>query len=540
MRHWLLLLLVMILPSWPSLTNASEVPYAQAAQTLISETQEKGCARPDSTLAEVLCRQTLRLGVRTNYRLFSEAAGKEFKGFEVDLAKLLAKRLGVRTEFFGVSASDRIEKLLDRQIDVVLATMAHTVARDAIIHFIRPHYYSSPTTVVGPKGSNIRGWEDISGKSVCVPLGNFSNIVFSQHRVRLLIYDRPDRMIDALRLGACGMIAHDRSLLQSNVFGPNAPKDLSARFEEKLSFNDVPWGIGVRKESKDDLGALLSLIMADLHQSGELQRLAREHQLDIGFLSTKKQLLSQPSCLDKDRIAEKCLSTAAELSDAPTAIAPSVNLFENWLNTHTGLPLKFPMLVGQSAARLFVIGIIASLMLVVGSIIATIGFAFLFFYMLRSRLTVMRVLANIVVQFFQNSPIILLLVLGYLVITFITTYEPILAVLVAIIVIGLNNGANGGSAMKETAMVSEPDSTTIAIAKDAHVQLRAAVINAAKASPVAAFIGAPELLAVLTDITSFSGERITTYLILSVFYLLLVQTVVVVSGRLTDRLKQNA
>ena len=539
MRFWLLLTLFLMLHPWPSQTFASEVPYAQAAQTMISETRAKSCVRPESTLAEVLCRQTLRLGVRTNYRLFSEAAGKEFKGFEIDLANLIVKRLGVRAEFVGVTASDRIEKLLDRQIDVILATMAHTIARDAIIHFIRPHYYSSPTTIVGPKGANIRGWEDLSGKAVCVPLGNFSNIVFSQHRVRPLIYDRPDRMIDALRLGACGMIAHDRSLLQSNVFGVTAPKELSDRFEEKLSFNEVPWGIGVRKEAKDDLGAVLSLIMADLHQSGDLQKLAREHDLDIDFLSAKKVLLSQPTCLINHRIAEKCLGTPAELSDTPTAIAPYVNVFEKWLNTHTGLSLKFPMLVGQSAARLFVIGIIASLLIVVGSIMATIGFAFLFFHLLRSRLLAVRMVANIMVQFFQNSPIILLLVLGYLVITFVTAYEPILAVLVSILVIGLNNGANGGSAMNETGMVSEPESTVLMIAKNTSIQLRAAVINAAKASPVAAFIGAPELLAVLTDITSFSGERVTTYLILSIFYLVLVQTVMIVSLRLTDRLKRN-
>jgi ABC-type amino acid transport substrate-binding protein/ABC-type amino acid transport system permease subunit len=539
MKSWLSLLFVLIVPLWSTASKATEVPYARAAETIIAESRAKGCLLPDSTLAELLCRQTLRLGVRTNYRLFSEAAGKEFKGFEIDLANVIAKRLGVRAEFVGVTASDRIEKLLDRHVDVVLATMAHTVTRDAIIHFIRPHYYSSPTTVVGAKGANIRDWEDLSGKAVCVPLGNFSNIVFSANRVRLLIYDRPDRMIDALRLGACGMIAHDRSLLQPNVFGATAPKELSDRFEEKLSFNEVPWGIGVRKEAKDDLGAVLSLIMADLHQSGDLQKLAREHHLDIDFLSAKKVLLSQPTCLINHRIAEKCLGTPAELSDTPTAIAPSVNVFEKWLNTHTGLSLKFPMLVGQSAARLFVVGIIASLLIVVGSIMATIGFAFLFFQLLRSRLLVIRMVTNIMVQFFQNSPIILLLVLGYLVITFITTYEPILAVLVSILVIGLNNGANGGSAMNETGMVSEPESTVLMIAKNTSIQLRAAVINAAKASPVAAFIGAPELLAVLTDITSFSGERVTTYLILSIFYLVLVQTVVIVSLRLTDRLKRN-
>ncbi len=533
------LIAILLLTTFLSVSNASTDTFAQAAQQKIEEAKKAGCEKPNSSLAEILCRQTIRFGVRANYRLFGEFANKEFKGFEIDLSHLLAKRLGVKAELFPVSASDRIEKLLDRQIDVVLATMAHTVARDSVIHFIRPHYYSSPTTVVGPKGLNIQGWEDLSGKSVCVPLGNFSNIVFSQHRVRLLIYDRPDRMIDALRMGACGMIAHDRSLLLANVFGPTAPKELSNRFEEKLSFNDVPWGMGVRKEAKDDLGVVLSLIMADLHQSGALQKLARAHQLDIGFLSEQRELLSHAQCVDKNRVAQECLGAPADLSDPPTIIAPSVNLFEKWLHTHAGLKLKFPMLVGESAANLFVLGIFVSLLLVAGSITTTLIFAFLFFKLLNARFFIARIFGNIVVQFFQNSPIILLLVLGYLIITFMTPYSPILAVLVAIVVIGLNNGANGGSAMKESAMVSKKGLSTLTIAIKANIQLRAAIINAAKASPVAAFIGAPELLAVLTDITSFSGERITTYAILSVFYLTLVQTVVVVSGRLAARMNQH-
>jgi ABC-type amino acid transport system permease subunit len=108
------------------------------------------------------------------------------------------------------------------------------------------------------------------------------------------------------------------------------------------------------------------------------------------------------------------------------------------------------------------------------------------------------------------------------------------------VVIGLNNGANGGSAMNETAMSFKCPPPALTVAQNASIQIRAAVINAAKASPVAAFIGAPELLAVLTDITSFTGEQITTYAILSIFYLCLIQIVVVMSGRLTTRLKKDA
>lgn len=515
-------------------------PYALAAQQNIQEALRVQCDKTSSELEEILCSKRIRFGVRTNYRLFGEYDGQTFKGFEIDLAKLLAARLGVQAEFVASTVPNRIEKLLEQEIDVVLATMAHTRARDAVIYFIRPHYYASPTAIVGAKNLNIHSWEDLRGKTVCVPLGNFSNIAFTQHQVRMLIYDRPDRLIDALRFGACSLIAHDQSLLTANVTGPMAPKALSERFAEKLSFNDVPWGLGVRKEAQENLGVVLALLMADLHQSGALQNLARQHHLDISFLDQQRTKWSNTQCLQNQRVNNACLSPASNLEDTPTAIAPAIRVLENSLSRFIDKPLKFPMFTGSSAAQLFVSGLFVSLMLVCGSVIATLAFALLFYRLLQSKLLLTRIVGNIITQFFQNSPIILLLVLGYLVVTFVTPYGFTLAVLVSVAVIGLNNGANGGSAMYETAMSSEYPSPVLTVAKDTSVQLRAAIINAAKASPVAAFIGAPELLAVLTDITSFTGERITTYVILSIFYLCLVQLVVIASGRLTMRLEKDA
>jgi ABC-type amino acid transport system permease subunit len=356
----------------------------------------------------------------------------------------------------------------------------------------------------------------------------------------MLIYDRPDRLIDALRLGGCSLIAHDQSLVMARVTGPLAPKELSERFDEKLSFNDVFWGLGVRKEAQGDLGVVLSLVMADLHRSGALQNLARQHQLDVGFLDEQRLKWADTQCLQEQRVSDACLKAPSNLADLPTSFAPTIRIFENSLSRYTDRPLKFPMLTGQSAAQLFVTGLIVSLILVAGSVTATLAFAFLFYTLLRSRFLLTRILGNIITQFFQSSPIILLLVLGYLLVTFITPYGPILAVFVSIVVIGLSNGANGGSAMNETALSFECAPPALTIAKDASIQLRAAIINAAKASPVAAFIGAPDLLAVLTDITSFTGERITTFIFLSIFYLCLTQMVVIVSGRLIKRLKKDA
>lgn len=92
--------------------------------------------------------------------------------------------------------------------------------------------------------------------------------------------------------------------------------------------------------------------------------------------------------------------------------------------------------------------------------------------------------------------------------------------------------------MSEFASASGSTAPALVIASKTRIQLRAAVINAAKSSPVAGFIGAPELLAVLTDITAFSGERITTFFILIVFYLILIQIVITLSGHLIQRMNK--
>ncbi|MFN5882078.1 MAG: hypothetical protein ACK44L_10240, partial [Burkholderiales bacterium] len=62
------------------------------------------------------------------------------------------------------------------------------------------------------------------------------------------------------------------------------------------------------------------------------------------------------------------------------------------------------------------------------------------------------------------------------------------------------------------------------------------MVNATRGSPVASMMGVPELLAALTDITSFSSERVTTYTLVLVFYMVVVSVVVVAGERWIRRL----
>ena len=66
------------------------------------------------------------------------------------------------------------------------------------------------------------------------------------------------------------------------------------------------------------------------------------------------------------------------------------------------------------------------------------------------------------------------------------------------------------------------------------------LVNAAKGTPIASFTGAPELLAALTDITSFASGRVTTYTIVLLFYLGVVTLVVFACNRVKARIDRGA
>ena len=98
-------------------------------------------------------------------------------------ARALADWLGVDHEWAYVRAATRISTLAEGGADVVVATMGHNTRRDAQARFIRPHYYRSQTIVVGPKASEVGGFEDLYGRSVCTTIGNYANSNIVSHYV---------------------------------------------------------------------------------------------------------------------------------------------------------------------------------------------------------------------------------------------------------------------------------------------------------------------------------------------------------------------
>ncbi|MGE5105302.1 MAG: transporter substrate-binding domain-containing protein, partial [Betaproteobacteria bacterium] len=124
-------------------------------------------------LQDIKKKGTLVVGSKADYRPFGflDPSGKII-GFEPDLAADVAKRLGVKLELIPVVASNRIQFLQQGKIDLMIATMSDTPERRKIVDIVDPDYYASGTNVMAKKSENLKSWEQLKGKKVCLIQGS--------------------------------------------------------------------------------------------------------------------------------------------------------------------------------------------------------------------------------------------------------------------------------------------------------------------------------------------------------------------------------
>ena len=94
-----------------------------------------------STLSQVMNSKVLRVGVNPNYKPFSfEKEGRRI-GVDIDIANLLAEKLGVKAEFvIPESFSDLIPMLQENKIDIIIAGMSITFDRAKAVDFSAPYF----------------------------------------------------------------------------------------------------------------------------------------------------------------------------------------------------------------------------------------------------------------------------------------------------------------------------------------------------------------------------------------------------------------
>ena len=129
-------------------------------------------AGPKDLLSTVKARGVMRVSSDPNYKpqSFLNETTKELDGFDIDVSKEVAKRLGVKVEFVTPDWDTIVAANWGGRWDVSIGSMTITADRKKVLFFSTPYYYT-PAQFAAPKDSPLNSLNDLVGKTVCVGSG---------------------------------------------------------------------------------------------------------------------------------------------------------------------------------------------------------------------------------------------------------------------------------------------------------------------------------------------------------------------------------
>ncbi len=196
-------------------------------------------------------------------------------GFDIDLAKEAAKRLGVKVEFKPVAWDGVIMSLKNGMIDVIWNGLTITEERDEKIDFSSP-YLRSRQMIVVQKASKIDSKDDLDGKIVGIQMGSSSVTalksepeVYNSLQELRKVPNNTEALMD-LRTGRIDAVVVDEVVGRYHMRkDPESFKVLADHFGMES------YGVGIRAED-DSFRKGLNKVLAEMKADGTADKIAKE------------------------------------------------------------------------------------------------------------------------------------------------------------------------------------------------------------------------------------------------------------------------
>ena len=138
-------------------------------------------------------------------------------GYDVRLARQMAKDLGVKVKFIQVNANNRVDTLNSNKADIVLANFTETPERKQVVDFAKA-YMKVSVGVISPKNAPITSASQLKGKNLIVNKGTTAENYFTKKGgVDLLKFDSKTQQFNAFKNKRAAALADDNSYLYAWV-----------------------------------------------------------------------------------------------------------------------------------------------------------------------------------------------------------------------------------------------------------------------------------------------------------------------------------
>jgi polar amino acid transport system substrate-binding protein len=229
-------------------------------------------ARAD-VLANVTKAGVLKVAVPQDFPPFG-TVGPDLKprGYDIDMAALIAKDLGVKLELIPVTSTNRVPYLTTGKADLVISSLGKNADREKVIDF-SVAYAPFFNGVFGPADVALAKPEDLAGKTVGVTRGAVEDLELTKiapASATLKRFEDNNATISAYLTGQVQFVA------TGNVVAA-AVNELTKlrRLEPKFLIKNSPCYVGVAK-GEAALLARVNQIITKARSDGQLNAIAQQ------------------------------------------------------------------------------------------------------------------------------------------------------------------------------------------------------------------------------------------------------------------------
>jgi len=224
-----------------------------------------------SKMAELAKLGKIKVGTQTQYPLIGMKTLSGYEGFDVEVAKLIAKKLGIsesNIEFVPVTTPTREPFLQQNKVDMVIAAYTITPSRWKVIDFAGP-YLPSPSGIMVQTGNplKVKAFPDMEGKRLCAPSGSSQEAYLSKNfpkvRETAVLFDSSAKCAQAVINGQADASTTDIPILAA----------LAKQNDGKLEVIDfqydlATWGIGLPKTDDKSFCQWINKALSESYSDG--------------------------------------------------------------------------------------------------------------------------------------------------------------------------------------------------------------------------------------------------------------------------------
>lgn len=238
---------------------------ATAIQLSVSQ-----AAFAQSDLANIKSAGVFKIGTEGTYPPFTyhDASGK-LVGFDVEIGREIAKRIGVKAEFVEGKWDGLIAGLDAKRYDAVINQVSITPERKAKFDFSDPYISSKAVLIVNSNNTAIKSFEDLKGKKSAHTLtSNYAQLA-RKYGAEVVGTDGFDQSVSLVAQGRADATINDNlSFLDFKKHKPDAPvKIVAAQSDAEQE------GVLIRKDNAP-LQQAINKALAEIKADGTWQKIS--------------------------------------------------------------------------------------------------------------------------------------------------------------------------------------------------------------------------------------------------------------------------